>query len=83
MRNAHRSAGRPSVAAWLVAFIFASAGTGCATDATPAPAEIPCPAPSELFWEQLGERCGGVTLPLCPEVERWIGQMLNYCEPLG
>jgi hypothetical protein len=44
---------------------------------------MPCPAPDASFWEEVYGVCGGEALPLCPALERWLGQMLNYCEPLG
>jgi hypothetical protein len=35
-----------------------------------------------VLWVEIGERCG-TDLANCPELERWMGEMLNYCEPLG
>jgi hypothetical protein len=63
--------------------LCAAVGTSCKTPATAAAPEIPCPRQAPEFWPELQRACGGVTMPRCKAVERWLGQMLNYCKPLG
>lgn len=90
MSKPYRSAWRRCCARFPVALICVGVGIGCGTRGSPPPAEIPCPAPDAAFWEELDRFCpvvvqpdGAESRPGCEAIERWMGQMLNYCEPLG